>query len=151
MQPPPEYILDEVLRVLNEVIRPTITDDYASEQARLMASLLEHVRLRLEHEPTLLLEDASDIHITLSAVAHDELGADLDDLGAPAGDRSLAWLRQYHEELLGLLQGAVATFEARGASGDGDAQARLPALRAVLRRHLDRQRSIIGSGYAIGT
>jgi hypothetical protein len=151
MQPPPEYILDEVLRVLNEVIRPTLAEDYASEQARLMASLLEHVRLRIEHEPRLLWEDASDIHVTLSEVAHDELAARLDSLGAPASDRSLAWLRQYHEDLLDLLQGAVATFETRGASGDSDAQARLQALRAVLRRHLDRQRSIIGPGYAIGT
>lgn len=151
MKPLPEEILADVRWTLDNVVRPTLSDHFASEQAGLASNLLEHVRLRLLLEAELLRADCDDLRETLRVP------------GVPAGLRAAADrvpvavsapiqdLRDEDEALSAVLEECVRHLESAAAQGDEDADAALVSIRWLLRRQLDRERQMLGPGYAAGT
>lgn len=151
MRPLPEEILADVCWTLDNVVRPALTDHYAIEQAGLASNLLEHIRLRIIAEAALLSADCQDIRRTLRD-AH--LPSDV--LAAAASVPAVATspierLREEHSALTALLEDAVNQLEAAAAAGDSSAERSLEEIRRLLRRQLDREREMLGPGYAAGT
>ena len=152
MRPLPEEVIADVRWTLDNVLHPALDDGFAVEQAQLMSNLLEHVRLRLVLEPRLVREDTEDIRRTLGGL---DLPRDLRTVldTVPAGQTvgDVADLRARTEQLRGVLARCVAELEAAAEDGDAQADAALPDVRLLLRRQLDRERQMLGPGYAVGT
>jgi hypothetical protein len=146
VEPLPEQVLADCRRILDEVIAPATADGFAREQAGLLSSLLEHVRLRIVLEHDQLVEDTADMRETLGGL-DGSAGAAAEVPGRSAGVPSIADLRAENTALRQVLADAVDTLEGPG----GDPPAELKEVRALLRRQLDRDRRMIGPGYAKGT
>lgn len=153
MRPLPEELLADIRWTLDHVIRPELEDgSYAAEQAQLMSNLLEHLRLRVAAEFDLLVEDCADIRRTLGrGRLPGELRRELDLVTDRADAVGLETLRRDNDRLRRVLQAAVGRLEQRADQGDQEADAFLAEIRSLLRRQLDRERRIIGPGYALGT
>lgn len=153
MRPLPEEILADLRWTLDHVIRPALEDGgYAAEQAQLMSNLLEHLRLRITAEFELLLEDCEDIRRTLGGgPLPPHLRQELDLVTDRADAVGIEALRTDNDRLRKVLQAAVDHLESRADQGDEETGAFLGEIRALLRRQLDRERQMIGPGYALGT
>jgi hypothetical protein len=146
MQPLPEDVLVELRDVLDNVIRPDLSDSFAREQAALMSNLLEHLRLRITLESAAVAEDCRDVRAVLADTApevRDRLDG-IEDVASTAVD--LPRLRAEAQALRVVLADVVDTLE--GAGGDSE---QLAKVRGLLRRQLDRERQMIGPGYPRGT
>lgn len=146
VRPYPEDVLRDVRATLENVVEPAVEDSYAREQLGLAISLIEHVQLRIEQEPAMLREDSRDIVETL-----DRIGLPTGVGQAELAEQDLASLRAVNDRLTRSLQEAVRELESAMSAGDTDASERLQAVRALVRRQLDRQRKMLGRGYRAGT
>jgi hypothetical protein len=146
MQPLPEDVLVELRDVLDNVIRPDLSDGFAREQAALMSNLLEHIRLRITLEFTALVEDCRDVRAVLAdgSPADSSRLDGIEDVAATAID--LPRLRAEAEALRAVLADVVDAVEANGEESE-----ELLRIRGLLRRQLDRERQMIGPGYPRGT
>lgn len=153
MRPLPEELLTDIRWTLDHVIRPALEDgSYAAEQAQLMSNLLEHLRLRVVAEFDLLIEDCADIRQTLGrGPLPPHLKQELDLVPDRAEAVGLETLRGDNDRLREVLRAAIGHLEPRADQGDQEANAFLVEIRALLRRQLDRERQVIGPGYALGT
>lgn len=141
MQPLPEDVLADARAILDTVIRPELPDGFAREQAGLLSNLLEHVRLRTTLEFAALVEDCRDMRAVLGPLAPEAVAA-VPDPAATAVD--LTVLRAEAQALRRVLSAAV---DAAESSDDPT----LGPIRDLLRRQLDRDRTMIGPGYPRGT
>lgn len=149
MIPLPDEILADLRRTLDEVVTPALGDDFAREQARLMSSLLEHLRLRARLEYASLAADSTEIRDTLVALAlppalRDRLSGVQDHA---RGAVAIELLRAENDELRIILAQAVDELE---GAAEHDERA-LGEIRTLLRHELDRDRAMIGPGYPKGT
>ena len=146
MQPLPEDVIVELRDVLDNVIRPDLSDGFAREQAALMSNLLEHLRLRVILEFAAVVDDCRDVRAVL-ADGPLEVRARLDgieDVAASAVE--LPRLRAEAQALRAVLADVVDALEAKGEESE-----QLVRVRGLLRRQLDRERQMIGPGYPRGT
>lgn len=138
MEPLPEQVLADARQVLDDVIRPALPEGFAREQAGLLSSLLEHVRLRLTLEHEGLVEDCRDMRAVLDSERVSGI-----PITASVG---IEQLRAESRALRLVLAEVVDELE--GADEGGT---ELLRIRALLRRQLDRDRRLIGPGYPKGT
>jgi hypothetical protein len=140
LKPLPEQVVDDLLWTLDTVIRPDLTDGFAIEQAGLMSGLLEHLALRIRLEHALLIEDSADLRASLAN--NGEL------VSVAAGNDGIDGLRAENAALTELLERTLGELEQRSGEGSND---ELLVLRGAARRQLDRQRTMLGRGYAAGS
>jgi hypothetical protein len=142
--PLPEDVLADLRRTLDQVITPALSDGFALEQASLMSSLLEHLRLRTVHEFDLLVADSTEVRRTLERLdIPQDIVVRLESVPETARTAvSLEALRSENLALRAILAEIVAL---------SDEWEDRSALQATLRNQLDRDRSIIGPGYRTGT
>ena len=149
VEPLPEDVLADAREMLDKVIRPELPPGFAREQAGLLSSLLEHVRLRTMLEHDALVEDCRDARAVLTALHVDPSVearvVEIDDSASTAV--GLTRLRGESRQLRAVLADVVDLAE---GAAEPDEEA-LVEVRALLRRQLDRERTMIGPGYPRGT
>lgn len=144
MLPLPQDVLANLRSTLDRVLIPELQGGYAREQAALMSSLLEHLRLRTELEHEHLVADTLQMRSALQDLPLTEEQSDR--LSAvpeiATGATSLPDLR--HENL------SLRAIVADVVDGPIDQEDRR-TVQTLLRNQLDRDRAMIGPGYRTGS
>jgi hypothetical protein len=150
MRPTSPELLCSIADALDQQVLPALADKWAASTARSASQLLRHLALRVEAEPRLLRDEASELAVALTAV-RSNCGADaltdirvqLDQaLALPAADvDDLAGLRSRLAALSVAAEKVLAARDRlRVAIGSGRAHEQLVD---CLLRQLDAERALI--------
>lgn len=150
MLPTSPELLSSIADALDQQVLPALTDKWAASTARSASQLLRHLALRVETEPRLLRDEASELAAALTAVRSscgaDELAdirAQLDQaLALPAADATdLSSLRSRLAALSVAAEKVLAARDRlRAATGSGRAHEQVVD---CLLRQLDGERALI--------